>query len=141
MGDTTTKTELSFRQATSSDGPFAADVETDIQLEGVVPPEIMARTVPEYARAWVIRLRSGDTGLLPVIVGLILISIIFQSLNSRYGSPTDEITRREALRAGVAAGAALLLATALTIALPCAGRATASGRASTGMATAPRSLR
>ena len=31
-----------------------------------------------------IRLRSGDTGLLPVIVGFILISIIFQSLNSNF---------------------------------------------------------
>jgi len=60
------------------------DVESDLQLEGVVPPELIARTVPEYAKAWVIRLRGGDTGLLPVIVGFILISIIFQSLNSNF---------------------------------------------------------
>ncbi len=60
------------------------DVESDLQLEGVVPPELVARTVPEYARAWLIRLRSGDTGLLPVIVGFILIAIIFQSLNSNF---------------------------------------------------------
>ena len=60
------------------------NIEDDVRLEGVVPPELVARTLPEYARAWVIRLRSGDTGLLPVIVGLILISIIFQSLNSNF---------------------------------------------------------
>jgi D-xylose transport system permease protein len=60
------------------------DVDTDVDLEAVVPPEIVAHTLPEYARAWVVRLRSGDTGLLPVIVGLILISIIFQTLNSKF---------------------------------------------------------
>jgi len=60
------------------------DVEDDLQLEANVPPEIVARTLPEYGRAWVVRLRGGDTGLLPVIVGLILISIIFQSLNSNF---------------------------------------------------------
>jgi D-xylose transport system permease protein len=60
------------------------DVEDDLQLEANVPPELVARTLPEYGRAWVIRLRGGDTGLLPVIVGLILISIIFQSLNSNF---------------------------------------------------------
>jgi D-xylose transport system permease protein len=66
------------------DEQVESDVESDVQLEGVVPAAIVARTVPEYARAWVIRLRSGDTGLLPVIVGIILISIIFQSLNSNF---------------------------------------------------------
>jgi D-xylose transport system permease protein len=66
------------------DEQVESDVETDAELEGVVPPEIMARTLREYAQAWVIRLRSGDAGLLPVIVGLFLISIIFQSLNSNF---------------------------------------------------------
>ena len=30
------------------------------------------------------RLRSGDSGVLPVVVGLFLISILFQSLNSNF---------------------------------------------------------
>jgi D-xylose transport system permease protein len=64
--------------------PVDLDADSDVDLEAVVPPEIVARSLSEYARAWVVRLRSGDTGLLPVIVGLILISIIFQTLNSKF---------------------------------------------------------
>ncbi|HEV3354365.1 MAG TPA: hypothetical protein VG076_15655 [Acidimicrobiales bacterium] len=49
-----------------------------------VAPELMAQTFGEYARAWVARVRGGDAGALPVIAGLILISILFQSLNSKF---------------------------------------------------------
>jgi D-xylose transport system permease protein len=38
----------------------------------------------EYSRAWLKRIRSGDAGLLPVIAGLIVIAIIFQSKNSNF---------------------------------------------------------
>jgi D-xylose transport system permease protein len=44
----------------------------------------MADSLGEYARAWVKRIRSGDTGLLPVIAGLILIVIIFQTQKSTF---------------------------------------------------------
>src|SRR5205085_9696282 len=49
-----------------------------------VAPELMAQTLGEYLRAWVARVRGGDAGALPVIAGLILISILFQSLNSHF---------------------------------------------------------
>src|SRR3954471_4415487 len=49
-----------------------------------VAPELMAQTFGEYVRAWVARVRGGDAGALPVIAGLILISILFQSLNSKF---------------------------------------------------------
>ncbi|MGI8752094.1 MAG: sugar ABC transporter permease [Acidimicrobiales bacterium] len=41
-----------------------------------------AGSLSEYARAWVKRIRNGDIGLLPVIGGLILIVIIFQTQKS-----------------------------------------------------------
>src|SRR5438477_13040178 len=49
-----------------------------------VAPELMAQTFGEYVRAWVARVRGGEAGALPVIAGLILISILFQSLNSKF---------------------------------------------------------
>src|SRR5207248_7393975 len=49
-----------------------------------VAPELMAQTLGEYLRAWVARVRGGDAGSLPVIAGLILISILFQALNSKF---------------------------------------------------------
>ncbi|MEY2567444.1 MAG: hypothetical protein QOE35_1973 [Actinomycetota bacterium] len=47
-------------------------------------PEAMAQTLREYVRAWSLRVRGGDAGALPVIGGLIVISILFQSLNSNF---------------------------------------------------------
>jgi D-xylose transport system permease protein len=43
-----------------------------------------ARTLPEYFQNWIARIRAGDTGALPVIAGLVILAIIFQSLNSNY---------------------------------------------------------
>jgi D-xylose transport system permease protein len=49
-----------------------------------VAPELMAQTFGQYVRAWAARIRGGDAGAIPVIAGLILISILFQSLNSKF---------------------------------------------------------
>ncbi|MCU1457409.1 MAG: xylose transport system permease protein XylH [Actinomycetia bacterium] len=57
-------------------------VEPDI--EAILPPDIAANSLPEYVKAWTLRIRAGDTGLLPVIVGLFLIAAIFQFLNSKF---------------------------------------------------------
>src|SRR2546430_597863 len=38
----------------------------------VVPPEIVAQSLGEWFRAWLARLRAGQSGVLPVILGLVL---------------------------------------------------------------------
>jgi ABC-type xylose transport system permease subunit len=50
----------------------------------VASPELVANTLGEYLRASIQRVRGGDAGVLPVILGLFLISAIFQSLNSNF---------------------------------------------------------
>jgi D-xylose transport system permease protein len=50
----------------------------------IVPAELVAQSLPDYFHAWIARLRSGDSGLLPVLLGLLLIGIIFQALNSEF---------------------------------------------------------
>lgn len=47
----------------------------------LVPPEVVAQTLPEYLRGQLIRIKSGDSGMLPVIVGLIAIVIVFQAIS------------------------------------------------------------
>ncbi|MDQ1520020.1 MAG: hypothetical protein QOI55_1093, partial [Actinomycetota bacterium] len=53
-------------------------------LATTISPELVANTLGEYLRGWVVRVRSGDTGILPVVFGLVLISAIFQTLNSHF---------------------------------------------------------
>jgi len=47
-------------------------------------PAIMADSLGGYVKAWWVRLRAGESGVLPVIAGLILISLLFQSLNRHF---------------------------------------------------------
>jgi len=49
-----------------------------------VPAELVAQTFGEYVRALVWRVRAGDAGVLPVVAGLIIIGVLFQSLNSKF---------------------------------------------------------
>ncbi|HEX5622102.1 MAG TPA: sugar ABC transporter permease [Solirubrobacteraceae bacterium] len=42
------------------------------------------QTVAAYARSWWIGVKSGDLGSLPILVGLIIIAIVFQTQNDRF---------------------------------------------------------
>jgi D-xylose transport system permease protein len=42
-----------------------------------LPPEIAAQSLGEYLRAWLQRIRSGDSGVLPVVLGLIVVAVAF----------------------------------------------------------------
>ncbi len=61
-----------------------ADEAAEASAELAVSPELVADSVPAYLRASFARIRAGDTGILPVVGGLLLVSIIFQSLNSHF---------------------------------------------------------
>ncbi|GAB3798551.1 ABC transporter permease [Humibacter antri] len=58
-------------------------------LAGV--PELASGTLSGYARAWLVRVRTGESGVLPVIGGLIVIIIIFQVTNPVFLSPNNII--------------------------------------------------
>jgi len=47
-------------------------------------PEILSESLSDYIGAWWKRIRSGESGALPIIAGLIVIVIIFQSQNSKF---------------------------------------------------------
>jgi D-xylose transport system permease protein len=47
-------------------------------------PELVAGSLGEYARLWVKQIRSGESGALPVILGLVVIVLFFQIKNSLF---------------------------------------------------------
>jgi D-xylose transport system permease protein len=47
----------------------------------VIPPEIVAQSLGEYLRGWFVRVRSGDAGLLPVILALLGVVVVFEVLS------------------------------------------------------------
>jgi D-xylose transport system permease protein len=47
-------------------------------------PEVVADTLVDYAKAWSLRVRSGDSGVLPVIIALLAIVVFFQLEKHEY---------------------------------------------------------
>jgi D-xylose transport system permease protein len=66
-----------------AEGPAADEAAAeDTALAGA--PELIANSVGDYARIWVKRVRSGESGALPVILGLVAIVVFFQVRNSLF---------------------------------------------------------
>ena len=49
-----------------------------------VPPGLVAQTAGDYVRAWITRLRGGESGILPVLLGLVIIAIVFQIISPNH---------------------------------------------------------
>jgi D-xylose transport system permease protein len=51
----------------------------------ILPPDAPAKdTLSAYASRWWVGVKSGDLGSLPIILGLIIIAIVFQTANSNF---------------------------------------------------------
>ena len=57
---------------------------TAAEAARVAAPEIIAESLGDYARIWFKRLRNGESGALPVLIGLIAIIVYFQARNSLF---------------------------------------------------------
>jgi D-xylose transport system permease protein len=77
-GNTETPTESQSPAAVAvGAGESPEPAISDPQLVAV-SPEVLANTTGEYFRAWGQRIRNGESGALPIIIGLIVIVVIFQ---------------------------------------------------------------
>ncbi len=65
-------------------------LETAAALDaGEVPAGAPAETLGQYAHGWWTQVRSGQSGILPVLGGLVLLVVIFQLLNSNFLTPAN----------------------------------------------------
>jgi D-xylose transport system permease protein len=87
--------------------------ESDAELAAVAP-ELLANSLGEYVRAWWTRLRSGESGTLPIVVGLIVLLIFFQLERSQFDSPTNIVDLFQQSSIYILLGAAQLFALILS---------------------------
>ena len=50
----------------------------------LVPPEIMAQSLGDYVRGQFVRIRSGESGILPVLFALLIVTVIFQAVSPHH---------------------------------------------------------
>ena len=65
-------------------GDSASGSTDDLVVASGASAELMAGSVTEYLRIWAKQIRSGESGALPVIVGLVAIVLFFQLKNSLF---------------------------------------------------------
>ena len=55
----------------------------------VLAPDVLADSLGDYLRAWWKRIRGGESGALPIIIGLLVISIFFSAKSSAFLTSTN----------------------------------------------------
>jgi len=72
-------------QTPAQAGAGTTDLTLDAKVAAAdVPPELVAQSLGQYFRASWARVRGGNSGVLPVILGLVLVAIGFQIANSKF---------------------------------------------------------
>jgi D-xylose transport system permease protein len=49
-----------------------------------VPPELVAQSLGQYYRTWWLQVRGGNSGVLPVVLGMIAVAVSFQIANPKF---------------------------------------------------------
>jgi len=66
-------------------GAAMADLTLDAKAATAdVPPELLAQSFGQYLRAWWLRVRGGNSGVLPVVLGIVVVAVAFQIENSKF---------------------------------------------------------
>jgi D-xylose transport system permease protein len=87
--------------------------ETDADLV-TAAPEVLADSLPDYLRAQWRRVKSGESGALPVVAGIIIIVIFFQAERSRFGSDGNLVNLFDQASIYILLGAAQIFALILS---------------------------
>jgi D-xylose transport system permease protein len=71
--------------ARTADTAMVADLTAAPEpAEAQVPPQLLAQSLGQYWRAWWLRVRSGDSGVLPVVLGMVVVAVIFEIITPEH---------------------------------------------------------
>jgi D-xylose transport system permease protein len=66
-------------------GAGTTDLTLDAEVaEADVPPAILAQSLGQYMRAWWLRVRSGNSGVLPVVLAMALVAVVFEIITPEH---------------------------------------------------------
>jgi D-xylose transport system permease protein len=76
--------------AGTADAAMAVDLTAAAEAAAAeVPPELLAQSLGQYLRAWWLRVRGGDSGVLPVVLAIVVVAVSFQVANPAFLSPQN----------------------------------------------------
>jgi len=73
---------------TDTEPPIGAAVKDPTAAKGstepLLPPEITAQTLGDYVRGLVLRVKSGESGVLPVILSMVIVFVVFWAVSRHH---------------------------------------------------------
>ena len=85
MPDLPLTTDSGENPGGTADAGMAADLTAAPEAAAAdVPPELLAQSLGQYLRAWWLRVRSGNSGVLPVVLAIVVVCVSFQVANSQF---------------------------------------------------------
>jgi D-xylose transport system permease protein len=71
--------------AGTSDAAMMVDLTAAPQVAAAeVPPELVAQSLRQYLRAWWLQVRSGNSGVLPVVLAIVLVAVVFEVITPEH---------------------------------------------------------
>jgi len=71
--------------AGTADGTIVADLTAAPKAGAAeVPPELVAQSLGQYLRAWWVRVRSGNSGVLPVVLAMVIVAVVFEIITPEH---------------------------------------------------------
>jgi D-xylose transport system permease protein len=67
-----------------TDATTVTDLTAAPEAAADVPPELVAQSLSQYLRAWWLKVRSGDSGVLPVLLAMVLVAVTFQIITPEH---------------------------------------------------------
>ncbi len=66
-------------------GAGMVDLTADAKAaEADVPPELVAQSLGQYLRAWWLQVRSGNSGVLPVVLAIVIVGVVFEIITPQH---------------------------------------------------------
>ena len=66
-------------------GAGTVDLTADAKVEAAdIPPALVAQSLGQYMRAWWLQIRSGNSGVLPVVLGIVVVAVVFEIITPEH---------------------------------------------------------
>ncbi|MGH3215327.1 MAG: hypothetical protein ACRDL9_12215, partial [Trebonia sp.] len=66
-------------------GAGTVDLTADAKVEAAdIPPELVAQSLGQYMRAWLRQIRSGNSGVLPVVLAIVIVAVVFEIITPEH---------------------------------------------------------
>ena len=72
-------------QTPTATGSGTVDLTADAEAAAAeMPPALVAQSLGQYLKGWLLRVRSGNSGVLPVVLAIVIVAVVFEIITPEH---------------------------------------------------------